>query len=130
MAKNKLKIEDFWGEQLINTEVITSYSTKEIEKITLGFLNKSIIITPVSETDEIEVEFSSLPLLTSKTTTMLSPYIGKKLGMIWNCTNLRGYFDMYIVGFEQLHPNILILCEGSALLLFEAHPFSSTTVVK
>jgi hypothetical protein len=124
MAKSKIIIEDFWGQQLINTEINTSYSTKEIEKITLGFPTKSIIITPLSGTDEIEVEFSSLPLLTSKTTNILSPYIGKKLGMIWNCTNLRGYFDMYIVGFEQLHPNILILCEGSALLLFEAHPLA------
>jgi hypothetical protein len=87
------------------------------------FFNKSIIITPINETDELKVELSNQPTLNieSGKANLFSPYVGKKLGMIWNCTNLRGYFDMYIIGFEYLHPNILILCEGNALLLFEVH---------
>jgi hypothetical protein len=129
MAKNKLIIEDFWGEKLTGVEIVYSNETsspsrKEIEKIFLGFLNNSIIITPVSETDEIKVELSSLPLLTKETTNMFLPYLGKKLAVTWNCINSQGYFDMYTVGFEHLHPNIIILCKGSGLLLFEAHPLA------
>jgi|NOAtaT_7_FD_contig_21_7102455_length_950_multi_6_in_0_out_0_1 hypothetical protein len=131
MVENKLVIEDFWGEKLTNVEIIHSEDIdftriKEIKKISLGFGSKSITITPISDTDEVKVELINKPTLGNnlEEANIFTCYIGKKLGIIWESTNIRGYFDMYIIGFEYLHPNILILCEGSALLLFEANPFN------
>jgi hypothetical protein len=128
MEGSKLTLEDFWGKELTAIEVIcepeqkpTESQEQEITKITFGFGDKSMVVTPIADTDEIDVSLTSqLAMHSSKNcSASLLEHIGSKLGFTWNCANLKGYSDMYILGFEDLHPDILILCEASELLLFE-----------
>ena len=128
MEANKLKIEDFWGEALMAIEIkydagqnLSKNQDQEIEKIVFGFSNKSIVITPVVDTDEIAVRLVHQPVTASTKNyhESLAKHLGSKLGFVWACTNLKGYSDMYVLAFDNLHPDILILCEASELLLFE-----------
>jgi hypothetical protein len=38
--------------------------------------------------------------------------------MVWVCENQQGYQDQVILAFEQLHPTIAFIAEGSVLKVF------------
>ena len=92
------------------------------DEIIFVFEKCKLRILPICDTDEIGVECleeinTEAPEL-AENTTILNAHVGKTLSMTWNCVNANGYFDLYALGFDELHPSVMILSEGSALKLF------------
>ncbi len=130
MGENKLTIDDFLGEEIKFIDVKrdkyfpgTAQEKSMIDEILVHFADKSIVIVPVAETDEIKVTFSKRKNTNEGIDTLeqniLSKYIGKTFNQVWNCVNSNGYFDLYILGFSYLDPSVLVLCEGSTLRILE-----------
>ena len=92
------------------------------DRIDLIFHDTAVILQPLADTDEIEIVISSAPSSLSSTLinspTWCSSLLGKKLQMVWVCENHQGYRDQIIFAFEQLHPSIAFICEGSVLKVF------------
>lgn len=93
-----------------------------LDRIQLIFQSGVVILLPLVDTDEIEIISSSVPsspdshLINSP--TWCSSLLGKKLQMAWVCENQQGYQDQIIFAFEQLHPTIAFIAEGSVLKVF------------
>lgn len=85
---------------------------------------------PLVATDEIEIISSSVPLLPDSTfinsATWCSSILGKKLQMVWVCENQQGYRHQIIFAFEQLHPTIAFIAEGSVLKVFHYQQITRT----
>lgn len=122
--------EDCWGQKLSqilikpNKDFSPVENEKLADEIIFVFEKNEVRILPVIDTDELSVTWFSCentsPTEHGETTPIPNAYIGKSLSMTWDCVNANGYFDLYAIGFDQLHPNILILSEGSVLKLFFA----------
>ena len=125
MEANK-SIEALIGEPLVKAW-IHYYDCPEldddIEKIVFVFGTKKLVVSAIGATDEVKVELLDKDDTDARGSThsLLQQYIGKRLSCVWKCTHLdrEDYFDMCAVGFEHLHPSLLVLCEASELLLFE-----------
>jgi hypothetical protein len=108
------------------------------DRIQLIFPDAAVILQPLADTDEIEIVISSAPSSLSSTlissSTWCSSLLGKKLQMVWVCENHQGYRDQLIFAFEQLHPSIAFIAEGSVLKVFRyqqvTHALSTNTPVK
>jgi hypothetical protein len=109
-----------------------------LDRIQLIFDDTAVILQPLTETDEIELVISSAPSSSDSTLinspTWCSSLLGKKLQMVWVCENHQGYRDQVIFAFEQLHPSIAFVAEGSVLKVFRyqqvTHALSTHTPVK
>lgn len=115
------KISDCLGEILHNVYFIEStFSVKNnknvFDEIVFIFETQQLRILPNIDTDEI-LFFVEKPEegFMLKKVSVFSAYIGKTLNLTWNCFNSKGYFDILILSFHQLHPSIMILSEGSSL---------------
>ena len=81
-----------------------------------------IRISTIPETDEVSVDARSngefQPSRTLVDVESCHDLAGSTFSEYWKCTNSRGYFDLMVLGFQRLHPSLVVLCEGSALKLF------------
>jgi hypothetical protein len=100
-----------------------------LDRVQLIFPDAAVILQPLADTDEIEISLSSAFLLINQTLsspgsalinspTWCSSVLGKKLQLVWVCENDQGYRDQVVFAFEQLHPSIAFICEGSVLKVF------------
>ncbi|MGK7904420.1 MAG: DUF6334 family protein [Hormoscilla sp.] len=103
-----------------------------LDKVQLIFPDRTVILQPLADTDEIEIILKSTTL-TSLTNhpTWCSSLLGKKLQTVWVCENDQGYQDQIIFAFDRLHPSIAFIAEGSVLKAFHCEqilkfPGSST----
>ena len=116
-----------------------------LDRIQLIFPDAAVILHPLVDTDEIKISISSASSAMNQTLsspgsarinspTWCSSVLGKKLQMVWVCENHQGYRDQVIFAFEQLHPSIAFIAEGSVLKVFRyqqiTHAVSSNTPVK
>ena len=123
------KIEDCWGEKLShflvkpNTDYFPPQNEHLADEVFFVFEKSKIHILPLPDTDELSVECLEYDNTKGSgpegMVTIVNNYIGKSLSMTWNCFNANGYLDLFAIGFDQLHPNLMILSEGSVLKLFD-----------
>jgi|GEM_PF-2764883 len=123
-----INIEDCWGEKLTKTLIKpnTDYAIVEGEctpdEIIFILEKSKIRVLPVTDTDEIHVEISKNDPENQRDLSIAVPilndYNGLSLSMAWNGANSNGYFDLYVLGFDQLHPTVMMLSEGNVLKLF------------
>ena len=93
------------------------------DEIVFDLGNNFIRIVPIIDTDELAVEYlgESDLIDTRQLKPILPGFVGKALSAVWSCVNEKGYSDMLILSFENLHPSILVLSEGSSLKVFQAN---------
>jgi len=136
--KNKFGIDNFLGEELLFAKVQYDqhtvpvlYEKSTVDTIQLYFKVGIIQISCLTDTDEIKLTFTKDKISQKKRNieadrNIFKQYIGKKLNQVWTCVNSSGYFDLYILSFSYLYPNISIVSETSGLKLFEtkyvSHP--------
>lgn len=110
-----------------------------LNEVRLIFQDTAVILQPLADTDEIEIGLE--PTSTTDMDVSLSvpsasqqapqpfmentqnwgdSFIGKKLQTVWVCENDQGYCDQVIFAFEQLHPSIAFVAEGSVLKAFRS----------
>lgn len=136
MINQNLIVEDFLGECVENIylffEDINDINQIPIQttKIIISFQDKTIIISPITETDEIDVVLKPIKFYPSKSMFYkIYPLSNNKLNYIWNGVNNMGYSDMLCFSFFHLHPSIIILSEANKLLLFECNPISNNRII-
>jgi hypothetical protein len=145
MVENELPIGSILKEVSILEDQEFGGDELCLDRIHLIFPDKAVILQPIADTDEIEINLSSAPSLINQTfsspssavinsPTWYSSLVGKKLQMVWVCENHQGYRDQIIFAFEQLHPSIAFICEGSVLKVFRyqqiTHALSTNTPLK
>lgn len=125
MAENKLPIGSILKEVSIIEDQEFGGDELCLDRIQLTFQSSAIILQPLIDMDEIEIISSSVGSLTNPNSatqinspTWCSSLLGKKLQMVWVCENNQGYQDQIIFAFEQLHPTISFIAEGSVLKVF------------
>ena len=136
MGENELPIGSILKEVSILEDQEYGGDELCLDRIQLIFPDTAVILQPLADTDEIEISLSpatsfinqtlSLPreaLITSP--TWCSSLLGKKLQMIWICENNQGYRDQVVFAFEQLHPSIAFIAEGSVLKVFRYHQITN-----
>jgi hypothetical protein len=121
-VENKLPIGSILKEVSIVEDKEFNSDELCLDRIQLIFQAGVVILQPLVDTDEIEIISSSIPS-SSDSTLINSPnwcssLLGKKLQMAWVCENHQGYQDQIIFAFEQLHPTIAFIAEGSVLKVF------------
>lgn len=129
MVENELPIGSILKEVFILEDQEFGGDELCLDRIQLIFQDTAVILQPLADTDEIEISLSpatsfinqtlSLPreaLINSP--TWCSSLLGKKLQMGWICENNQGYRDQVVFAFEQLHPSIAFIAEGSVLKVF------------
>lgn len=120
--ENKLPIGSILKEVSIVEDQEFNSDELCLDRIQLIFQDTVVILQPLVDTDEIEIINSSIPLSSDSTLvnspTWCSSLLGKKLQMAWVCENQQGYQDQIIFAFEQFHPTIAFIAEGSVLKVF------------
>lgn len=89
-----------------------------LEQIKFIFENEIVTLLPIIDTDEIEVNQEENTNLISDNSDYFQYFLGKKLMAIWICENDQGYQDQVIFAFDNLHPSIVFVSEGSVLKVF------------
>lgn len=88
-------------------------------KVQFIFKDTAITLTPIIDTDEIDItQESNVNFSTVDTPIWCKHFLGKKLMTLWVCENDQGYQDQVIFAFENLHPSISFVAEGSAIKAF------------
>jgi hypothetical protein len=136
MVENELPIGSILKEVSIIEDQEFGGDELCLDRVQLIFHDAAVILQPLADTDEIEISLSpatsfinqtlSLPreaLINSP--TWCSSLLGKKLQMIWICENNQGYRDQVVFAFEQLHPSIAFIAEGSVLKVFRYHQITN-----
>ncbi|MBH8564077.1 hypothetical protein I8748_18115 [Nostoc sp. CENA67] len=110
--------QEFDGNELCLNEVKLYFKDEE-NRITL------VTLLPVIDTDEIEV---TIEVIRDKTQVHGSNVgnhhlqsllaRGAKMMSVWVCENTQGYQDQVIFAFQNLHPTITFLAEGSVIKVF------------
>ena len=120
--ENKLPIGSILKEVSIVEDKEFNSDELCLDRIQLIFQAGVVILQPLVDTDEIEIISYSVP--SSPDSTLInspnwcSSLLGKKLQMAWFCENHQGYQDQIIFAFEQLHPTIAFIAEGSVIKVF------------
>ena len=137
--ENKLLIGSILKEVSIVEDQEFNSTELCLDRIQLIFQDTSIILQPLVDTDEIEILSSSVPSSPNSTfrqaqstalfnsPTWCSSLLGKKLQMVWVCENQQGYQDQVIFAFEQLHPTIAFIAEGSVIKVFRYQQITRET---
>ena len=90
-----------------------------LDKIQLFFEDVVMTLSPIIDTDEIEItqeyHHNNYEL---KTPDWCEQFLGKKLMNIWVCENNQEYQDQIILAFDNLHPSISFISEGSVIKVF------------
>lgn len=125
-------INNHFGEKLSRVLVKQATDFISLDNYVLAdeiifLLEKGFIqILPIIDTDELVVEFFDLneTINFNEFETFSTHFTGRGLSAIWNCVNTNGYSDLFIISFNNLHPSLLVLSEGSSLKLFDANQLS------
>ena len=129
MVENELPIGSILKEVSIVEDQEFGGDELCLDRVQLIFQSGAVILQPLADTDELEIISSSLASLTNQapsspdstlitTPTWCSSLLGKKLQMVWVCENHQGYRDQIVFAFEQFHPSIAFIAEGSVLKVF------------
>jgi len=86
----------------------------------LAFSSCYLAVKALVETDEVEL--SLIDGIPPEGRQILDEFVGMAISEAWTCANSRGYKDMVCFGFDSLHPDLVILCEGSSLKVFTTRP--------
>lgn len=102
----------------LDSDIISLNSKIFAESIIILFSDSSYLeILPLIDTDEISInhfkKFDSENIIGS--VSFLREFIGKKISLYWNTNNSNGYHDCFMFAFDNLHPSLVILSEGSVL---------------
>ena len=117
-------LESLLGKKIENIEIFLDkdYPNQHniLEKIVFYLDNKALILKPIADTDEIKIDICDVKNIAPQTNQphILSKFIGSNLNYTWNATNIKGYFDVFLMSFHNLTPDLMILSEGSSLKLF------------
>lgn len=119
-VKNRFPI----GHPLMGISIVqeTEFGGDELclDRVELIFQKQTIVMMPISETDEIEIETQSTISSSLINNQNWGDFlIGKKLQMVWICKNSQGYKDQIIFAFDRLHPTIAFIAEGSVIKAFQ-----------
>lgn len=137
MVENELPIGSILKEVSIVEDQEFGGDELCIDRVQLIFPDAAVILQPLADTDEIEISLSSASSALNQTLsspgsalinspTWCSSLLGKKLQMLWICDNNQGYRDQVIFAFEQLHPSIAFIAEGSVLKVFRYQQITRT----
>lgn len=136
---DKINFENYLGQKLsrvvagLNNIFLTKNNEILADEIIFEFEKFRLRILPIQDTDEIELKISESVtenLVSYTELELLNKFVGKKLTYTWNCINSNGYFDAFMISFDLLHPNLIILSEGSVLKIFETNQLSIVKVSK
>jgi hypothetical protein len=94
------------------------------DRIEFIFATQTLTLTPIVDTDEIELTIAENSNIDLCDRQECSPelgrsMIGKPLQTLWHCENSQGYQDQIIFAFGTLQPSLSILSEGSVLKVFQ-----------
>ncbi|AFZ23254.1 hypothetical protein Cylst_0930 [Cylindrospermum stagnale PCC 7417] len=95
-----------------------------LDRVELHFQDTTIILLPLSDTDEIEITEEKYHTPTSTTPSWGKSLINQNLMAVWVCENNQGYQDQVIFAFESLHPSFAFFAEGSAIKVFACEQIS------
>lgn len=121
------------GQNLKSISIIEcqDFETNELclEQVQLIFENQIITLLPIVDTDEIEIiqqenNYSNNNLDIS---SYFQSFLDKKLMTVWLCENDQGYQDQVIFAFDNLHPSITFISEGSVLKVFTYQQIKTIT---
>jgi len=119
------------GQTLIGIDVIEdqdftfdrTYSEYYLEKVRLFFEDQIIILSPIYDTDEIEIEVNKNQTNGNgykiNTPFWAKSFLYQKLMTVWVCNNNQGYQDQIIFALGYLKPSLSFVSEGSAIKVFE-----------
>jgi hypothetical protein len=94
-----------------------------LEQVKLLFQEQTIILSPISDTDEIEIlRENEVDKSTINTPSWCQSFLGKKLMTVWVCDNDQGYQDQVIFAFGYLRPSLAFVSEGSVIKVFNYEP--------
>jgi hypothetical protein len=122
---------NFIAKKIVDIKIIldkefTNLSDKILaDKIYILFQDDSHLeIIPLTDTDEIDVIYCNVlnNLNLNNYVSTLEEFKGKEITLYWNTTNSNGYFDCFMLAFDNLHPSLIILSEGSVLKMFKTIP--------
>ncbi len=123
MVENELSI----GEPLLAIVIQEdkTFTGEELclDRIDFIFATQTLTLTPIVDTDEIELTITETSNVDLCDRQECSPefgrsIIGKPFQTLWHCENLQGYQDQIILAFGTLKPSLSILSEGSVLKVF------------
>ena len=119
MNENKNALDYYLGEFLTSSYIESD--NQFVDKLVLIFNERSITITPIPDTDELNIQFvnNTNQVNSDSSKTIFNEFIGKKLSFTWKAVNSNGYFDLLVFAFDNLQPDISILSEGSSLKFFK-----------
>lgn len=124
------EIDQLVGERLltirvkVNEDFLSDDNVLLADEINFVFEKNAIKILPNQDTDEIIIQLLNKQQIENlnfqEKATFAEKFADKKLTFFWKGNNSNGYFDFIALSFYQLHPNLIILSEGSVLKFFEA----------
>ncbi|WP_124975291.1 DUF6334 family protein [Aphanothece sacrum] len=123
MINNKFPI----GQTLTGVTVIEDkdFGGNELclEQVKLLFLEQTIILLPISDTDEIKIiKENKVDKYITNSPSWCESFINKKLMTVWVCDNDQGYQDQVIFAFGYLRPSLAFVSEGSVIKVFNYEP--------
>lgn len=89
-----------------------------LEQVQLIFENQTITLLPIIDTDEIEIVQQENQSNNADQSVYFQSFVNKKLMAVWVCENDQGYQDQVIFAFDNLHPSLAFISEGSVLKVF------------
>ena len=90
-----------------------------LEQVKLLFQKQTIILLPISDTDEIEIiRENQVDSCQINTPSWCQSFLDKKLMTVWVCDNDQGYRDQVIFAFGYLRPSLAFVSEGSVIKVF------------
>ncbi|MDB5032787.1 MAG: hypothetical protein JWQ98_28 [Chlorobi bacterium] len=89
----------------------------DFDEIVLFFEESTVILRPISETDEISIGIGpgSRVDRRRRRVQLFPDLIGKQLNFSWISANNQGYQDLIVMAFDGTTPNFGVLCVGSML---------------
>lgn len=131
---NKVGIDELLGQKVKRIKVSqnnifdTPRNELMVDEVLIYLDNKIIVLRPITETDEIEVlvKDQQVENFELSNVEILPQFVNSKLSYTWECFNTNNYFDTFMMAFDNLKPNVAILCDGNVLkiLLLEELPNS------
>lgn len=101
------------------------------DKVQLIFKETTITLIPLIDSDEIEIiKETSTNLYVDDIQSFWHDLIGQKLMNVWVCENDQGYQDQVIFAFNNLHPSISFIAEGSVIKAFRYEQVRRREVTK
>jgi hypothetical protein len=86
------------------------------EEVRVYLETRAIRILHLNDTDELIIEEMRFAAQADASPpdgwALIDGFTGGQCSVLWRCINDRGYFDMLALGFNNLHPGLMIVAEG------------------